>query len=241
MTVSLPGSPSLGRAIRAAAVDFYMNSWRLVPANLAWTVVLFAVLVVGGPTPLGILLAPLLALPTGGLFAMAARLARAEPIGLADFGRGIRLTWRAALLLGAGAVVGVLILTTNLLVGLGWNTPLGWFVAATAFWGDIVLGLFLLTAWPILADPSRATRPVRRRLRLAALVVLLHPLRLGGLGVFAAALLVASTIFLAALLTISVAYLALVASRVVLPLADRLEPPPSSDEAESATSAEAEP
>lgn len=241
MTVSLAGPASLGRAIRAATVDFYENSWRLVPANLAWTGVLLAALIVGGPTPLGLLLVPLVALPTAGLFAMAARLARAEPIGLGDFGRGIRATWRAALLVGAGAVAAVLVLTTNLLIGLGANTPLGWFVAATALWGEVGLGLGLLAAWPILADPRRATLPIRRRLRLAVLVVLLRPLRIVGLALFTIALLAASTILLAALLTIAVAYLALVASRVVLPLADALEPAPGSSEAGSPPPDQAEP
>lgn len=241
MTVSVAGPASLGRAIRAATVDFYENSWRLVPANLAWTGVLFIALFVGGSTPLGLLLAPLVALPTGGLFAMAGRLARAEPIGLGDFGRGIQATWRAALLVGAGVVAAVLVLTTNLLVGLGANTPLGWFVAATALWGEVGLGLGLLAAWPILADPRRATLPLRRRLRLAVLVVFLRPLRVGALALFAIALLVVSTILLAALLTIAVAYLALVASRVVLPIADGLEPPPSSDEPGAGSWAEAEP
>ena len=76
MTVLSPVAPSLGGAIRAAAIDFYSNSWRLVPANLVWAAVLLAVLVVGGASIVGLALAPLLAIPTGGLFAVAARLAR---------------------------------------------------------------------------------------------------------------------------------------------------------------------
>jgi hypothetical protein len=53
--------------------------------------------------------------------------------------------------------------------------------------------------------------------------VLAHPLRFAGLGAALAAFLALSTVLIVALATISVAFSALVASRFVLPAADRLE------------------
>lgn len=218
-------APGLRRAIREAAVDFYYNSWRLVPANVVWAVVLVTVLIAGGVTPVGLVLLPLVAVPTGGLFALAARLARSEPVSFGDFASGIRAGWRSALVVGVASVVAALVCTTNLVVGLASNEPVGWFVAATAFWGDVALAVSLPAIWSIVADPLRADRPLRHRLRLAGLVILVRPARIVALAVFAALLLAVSTVLLAALLTVSVAYLALVAARVVVPIADGLEPP----------------
>ena len=79
------------------------------------------------------------------------------------------------------------------------------------------------TTWPILLDPSRSGRPVRERLRLAGLLVLAHPVRIAGLGVVLATFLIASTVAIVALAAISVSLSALLASRFVLPAADRLE------------------
>lgn len=226
MAISAVGGPSVGRAIRGAAVDFYYNSWRLVPANILWAVG-FLGLVVAGPTLLGLVIAPLLALPTAGLFAMAGRLARLEPTAFGDFGAAIVASWRPALLVGAATTGLGLVFTTNLLVGLRADEPLGWFVGAAAFWGIVGLGLGLLALWPLLGDPRRRALPLGRRLRLAALVLLVRPLRIVALGSFSILVLVVSTVLVAALLTVSVAYLCLVAARVVLPIADLVEPPPA--------------
>lgn len=225
MAISVAGGPSLGGAIRGAAGDFYSNSWRLVPANIVWAVG-FLGLIVAGPTLLGLVIACLLALPTAGLFTMAGRLARLEPTAFADFGAGIVASWRPALFIGAATTGLGLVFTTNLLVGLRADEPLGWFVGAAAFWGIVGLGLGLLALWPLLGDPRRRGVPLGRRLRLAALVLLLRPLRIVALGAFSILILVVSTILVAALLTISVAYVSLVAARVILPIADLLEPPP---------------
>jgi uncharacterized membrane protein YesL len=78
-------------------------------------------------------------------------------------------------------------------------------------------------AWPLLLDPVRADRPVRERLRLAVLLVLAYPLRMGLLGAVLAVIVLASSVAVIALMTISVSFAALVATRYVLPAADRLE------------------
>ena len=79
------------------------------------------------------------------------------------------------------------------------------------------------TAWPLLLDPVRADRPVRERLRTAVLLVLAYPIRLGALGAVLALIVLASTVAFIALMTISVAFAALVATRYILPAADRLD------------------
>ena len=82
--------------------------------------------------------------------------------------------------------------------------------------------------WPgsRLAAPRRSgprDRPSGDRLRLAALLLLAHPVRIGALGVVLAIFLALSTVAIVALLTISVSFAALVASHFVLPAADRLD------------------
>ena len=78
-------------------------------------------------------------------------------------------------------------------------------------------------AWPLLLDPDRADRPVRERLRTAVLLVLAYPLRMAMLGALLAVVVLVSSVAVVALMTISVSFAALVATRYVLPAADRLE------------------
>ena len=59
--------------MRAAAIDFYFNSWRLVPANLVWSVLLLAVLFAALVWLPLLLLLVVLALPTAGMFRIAAK------------------------------------------------------------------------------------------------------------------------------------------------------------------------
>ena len=102
-------------------------------------------------------------------------------------------------------------------------TPIGWSLATLAAWGLLVTWLFAWTAWPVLMDPRRASRPIRDRLRVAGLLVIAFPVRFGVLGVFLAIILVASTVAVVVLATVGVAFASLVATRYVLPAADRLE------------------
>ena len=63
----------------------------------------------------------------------------------------------------------------------------------------------------------------RERVRLAGLLVLAHPGRMGALSALLVVVLAVSTVIVAAVLTVSVGFAALVACRYVLPAADRLE------------------
>jgi hypothetical protein len=215
--------PGLGSAVRAAASDLYYNSWRLVPANLLWAVVVFVVAGLALVAPPLIVLVPLVALPFAGLFRMTTRIARGEAVSFWD---GIE-AWRhdvpATLGLGASLLVAAVVFGSNVVNGLLDGTPVGWVFAALAGWGLVGTWLYAWVAWPVLVDPVRAEQPVRQRLRLAALLVLAHPVRFGVLGLVLAVLLVASLIAIVALVVVSLAFAALVAARFVLPAADRLE------------------
>ena len=195
-----------------------------MPANIVWAVFLVAILLLASRALLFVLLlAPLLALPTAGIYRLAALIARGDSAALSDaFG-----AWRlyAAPALAAGIVFTLLsvVFLLNVALGVSSQSILGAVFAAFAGWGLVVLWTGALTFWPLLVDPRRADATLRERTRLAALLVLAFPVRLAVLLLLIGALLAVSTVFFAALLTVSVAFVALLASRYVLPAADRFE------------------
>lgn len=220
----LPAPPSLRGALRAAIADFYFNSWRLVPANLLWGLGLFLLYGVALIWPVGaIILAPLLALPTVGIFRIAALIVRGEPVSFWDGLSAWRRLMGPALAAGVAGAAAIIVFGTNLLAGILSGEVLGWAIATFAAWALAATWVAAFAFWPLLVDPARAHERVRRRSRLGGTLVLAFPVRFGALGIVLAAISAASTIAFAALVTISVAYCALVACRYVLPAADRLE------------------
>jgi uncharacterized membrane protein YesL len=209
--------------VRAAIEDFYFNSWRLVPANLLWSATLIAVLAASLVSPLAALALPIVALPTAGLFRMSALIARGAEV---SFGDAIG-AWRtyggpSVLLGGALAAVGA-VLGVNLVTGVASGSVVGWSLATLAFWGLVATWVLGWAAWPLLVDPARSEQPVRARLRIAVTVALARPSLMLTLGILLAVVLVVSTIAVAALATVSMAFAALVATRTVLPVADRID------------------
>jgi hypothetical protein len=219
----LPGAPTVRSAFRLALSDAYYHSWRLVPANVVWAVTALALAIAILAAPPTIVLAPLLALPTAGLFRITSRIVRGEAVSFWDAVDAWRVDAWPTLALGAGIVAATLVLSANIVIGLSGASFLGWGLATLAGWGLVALWLFVWTLWPILLDPARADRPVGARIRLAALLVLAHPVRIGALAVVLGLFLAASAVAIVALVTFSVGLAALVASRLVLPAADRLE------------------
>ncbi len=216
-------APGLRAALRAAATDFYFNSWRLVPANLLWGVVFVGLLVASSLQPPIAVLAPVLAVPTVGIFRIAALVTRGEGATFWDGLAAWRTLFVPTLLLGTALAGCAAVLIGNIALGLLSGGVVGWSLATFAAWGLVATWVVGWTAWPLLVDPVRAGRPVRARLRIAVLLVLAHPVRMTALGAVLAILIVASTIAFAALVSISIAFAALVVSRYVLPAADRLE------------------
>jgi uncharacterized membrane protein YesL len=209
--------------MRDAATDFYYNSWRLVPANAVWGALFVAISVATAIYLPAVVLVPLLAVPVAGIHRMAALLHRGEPASFWDFVGGIRRYAGAALIVGAGAVLLAVVFTFNVFFGLDAGGVVGWTISALALYGDIGLAMFLVAVWPIVVDPVRADESLRSRLRLAALVNLARPGRMFALTASIVAILAISTVLFVALLTVSVALVSLIATRYVLPVADRLE------------------
>jgi hypothetical protein len=116
-----------------------------------------------------------------------------------------------------------MVFAVNVASGIVLGSLLGWAFATLAFWGLVATWLFGWTAWPVLTDPRRAAWPARSRVQLAALLLLAHPVRLAVLAAALAVFLVASVVAIVALMTVSVVVAALVATRLVLPAADRLD------------------
>jgi uncharacterized membrane protein YesL len=220
----IPAAPRLGGAVRAAGTDFYLNSWRMVPANLAWAAMLIGIVVLGaGVSGLALLLAPALALPSAGIYRLAGLVVRGRLVSLSDGFSAWRTFGVVAVGLGTAVLVAGALLSYNLWFGLQDGGVVGIAIATLAGWGLVILAMFAAVAWPLLLDPKRDGTSPRDRLRLALLLILAHPGRCAALTVTLGLVLAVSTVAFAALVTIGVSFVALVATRYVLPAADRLE------------------
>jgi len=221
----LPVGPGLWAALRAATVDFYYHSIRLVVANLIWGAAFFVVwsLTVAGAPVLALFVAPLLAVPWVGVVRLAALIARGDDVVLSDAFGAYRRYLVPALTAGVVTTAVFGVLGSNVASGLLSGGPIGWVLATLGGWG-IAIGLAVsLAFWPLLVDPRRAGASLVATARLAALVVLANPIRMGGLGLVVVLVGIVGTIAAAAIATFALAWIALVACRVVLPLADRLD------------------
>lgn len=219
----LGDAPRLGAAIRTALSDFYYNSWRFLPANLIWGATVVILWIGWTATPVFVLLTPILAFPTAAIFRMAVLVERGERVSFWDGLAVWRTTFGPILLLGVAITGCTAVFLANITLGLSSGGGFGWSITTFAGWGLAVTWLVAWAAWPLLLDPARADRPARERVRTAGLLVLARPRRMIALGAVLAAILIVSTLALVALLTISVAIGALIATRVVVPAADRLD------------------
>jgi hypothetical protein len=216
---------TIGGAFRAAGADFYFQSIRLVPANVAWGAGFLAVLAIAfwlSPA-LALVIAPLLCLPLVGIVRLAAQIVRSDDLVLSDIATALRSYGLSALAAGVVFEVATLVAATNVVAGIAGGGAIGWAFAMLAAWGLAALWVVGLAFWPLLVDPARDAMPVAARARLAGLVVLAHPARFASLGASVAVVTIVSVVAFAALLSVSVAFIALAASRVTLPAADQLE------------------
>jgi uncharacterized membrane protein YesL len=173
--------------------------------------------------PLAWFLAPLLALPTIGIYRIAALIVRGEPVSVRDgFTTWVRFGGRAlivgSMVLGTSAVFAV-----NVVTGLEARGLLGWSLATFAGWGLASTAVIATIVWPLLADPARAGSGLRDIVRLSAFLALAHPLRFGGLALLLLVLVGLSTLAVVLVLSVAIGFAALVACRYVLPAADRFE------------------
>ena len=218
--------PVAGRraAPRGAVPAALAHWWPLLGANLLWTGVALVLAALTMATPIAIVLLPLLAVPTAGVFRIAGRVVRQTGwVSLDDALNAWRADVAGTLAIGAGFVLGWTVLALNLAIGMGLESVLGWALAIVSAWGIIGSWMAFWAVWPLLTDPRRADRPTRSRLRLAGLLVLADPIRLGGHGLAIGALLLLSVVTIVPFVTVAMAVSALIAGHVVLPAADRLE------------------
>lgn len=220
----IPDAPSLPGSVQAALFDFYYNSWRLVPANLLWGLGLLGVLFLLLTLPVAAVpAAVLLAVPAVGMFRLAAQIVREEPVSFRDSLHAWRRFLGRALISGAVLVAISFVMLFNTVLGLLNPELVLWVISVMSVWGLLATWVVAVPYWALLTDPVREDEPLRAKLRLAAVLVLLSPLRFAVLLLIVAFVLITSAIFFAALLTISVAFVALLATRYTLPAADRLE------------------
>jgi uncharacterized membrane protein YesL len=221
--LAIPDRPRLGLALGEALFDFYFNSWRLVPANLIWGVLLLVVL---GATAIWLPLAALtglLAVPVAGIYRLSALIHRGASVGFSDVITGMRRFGGQALLLGVAATFLAAVFSANIAVGIQIGGIAGGVLSALAAYADLGLAIYLVAAWPIIVDPLREELTLRSRLRLAFLVIAARPGRMLLLTLVVIAVLIVSTVVFAVLVTVAVAYVSLVTTRYVLPAADRVE------------------
>lgn len=218
--------PTVPGAVAAAIRDLLEHPVPLVLANVAWAAVaLVTWLAAMAWLPLGIALAVGLAWPAAAVSGLAARVVRGEEVGVRD-----ALRWPIARpsvpLLGALAVVVAAVLAADLGIALGRGDLLGVALATAAGWGLVALVALCCVAWPLLGDPARRSLGALRLLRLAVAIAVLRTPRIGAATVLTVLLLLVSVILAAAVMTVSVSVAALLLARVVLPLADAVDPPP---------------
>ena len=111
----------------------------------------------------------------------------------------------------------------DLLLGIQVGGVAGVVLSVVAFYSGLAIWILALVVWPIVVDPERRGEPVRSGVRLGALLMLAHPIRIGLLALLVGIMTLVSTILIAAILTFAAAYIALVIAHYVLPGADRLE------------------
>ena len=172
---TVPSAPRLLSSARAAVADFLEHSWRLVVANLAWSAGVLALLAAAAASPLGWLSAPLLALPTVGIYRTAALIVRGQPVSIREgFAAWARFgEW--ALLVGTLLLGCVVVFATNLVSGLDARGVVGWSLATFAGWGLAMTGMLSAIVWPLLVDPRRSEMGLRGILRLTVLLAACLP------------------------------------------------------------------
>ena len=199
----VPPPPRLGAVIREAASDFYYNGWRFFGGNLAFGGMLLVILWLSLGSPWFLPLLFVLAVPAAGIMRMAAQVERIGHTDLDEFTGVLRRPWRV-LVLGLLQFALTALLVADIAIGVAWGSWPGTLLLVTAVYGIVVFWCFAVVAWPIVLDPERDGEPVRARLRLALVVLLVHPFRIGGVAILAGIVLGVATFLVAPILTFAV-------------------------------------
>lgn len=210
----------VGGALRAAAGDFYHQSWRLALLNtLLSAFVLVVVYLMVWVLPALVLLLVLVGPLAAALMHCSVKLAQEDELRFVDAVAGLRLHWRRGLVLAAANLVMALLA----LVALRFYGTERWLF--TIFVVDVIVVFVLvqLFLWPRVVHERE--RPLGHVARDALADFLSRPLAAIG---FALSLLVVNALGIAAgvlpFLTLTVAYSFLAAAHFALPRSELREP-----------------
>jgi hypothetical protein len=208
--------------LRGAIGDLYYNSWRFLGANLAvgGLLVVIALAAVGSAWLLALL--PLAAVPAAGTMRMATTLIRDGHADFGDFAEVVRHP-RRVLIVGVVQSLVFLVLIADVRLGAFIGSFLGLLLTVGALYGLAIGWAYAAAAWTLMLDPARDDDPLAARLRLAAIVLLAHPIRVGGFLLLTGLLLALTALLIAPFLTFTIALAWLAIARYVLPVADRIE------------------
>ena len=201
--------------LRAALVDFYHQSWRLLLLNTMLSALTIAILYAASYTQPALLLLAFLGPLAAALMHCAVTLQQTEDLRLRDALTGLRLHWRRGLALGATTGV-VIALGVFAIVFYARAGTVGLLLATLVFYLLLLFGVVQLALWP--RAVAERDHGLLRVVRDAALDVLRRPRAWLGLAV--AVLLINLVGVVAALmpfLTLTIAYSFLAAAHVALP------------------------
>jgi hypothetical protein len=201
-------------ALRAALVDGYHHSWRLLLLNAGLSTITLGALVAASYAQPALALLLLVGPGAATLMHCAVRLSQTGELRLRDAADGLRRHWRRGLALGAVAAA---------VFGLGALAVVVYAESGRAAWPLALLTIYLLAVaaalqlvlWPLaLARPQSplwtvALDALREALR--------RPLSLAGLAAALLVVNVAGAVAILPLLTLTIAYSFLAAAHFVLP------------------------
>lgn len=218
----LPPPPRVGRVLREAVSDLYYNSFRFLGANMLLGATLIVILLAAVGSAWLVALLPLAAVPAAGTMRMATCLVRRRHADFGDFTGVVRRPGTVlALALGQGVVA--LVLVVDLWLGGAIGGALGVLLSVSALYGLLIGWAYAAVTWTLVLDPERDGEPISSRLRLAAIILVAHPIRVGGFLLMVGLVLAVSGLAIAPLLTFTVALAWLAIAHFVLPVADRIE------------------
>jgi hypothetical protein len=213
----------VGRALGAAAVDFYHQSWRLAALNTLLSAVVLAIVylmvfVLPALAALLVLVGPLAA----SLMHCTVKLAQEDELRFADAVAGLRLHWRRGLVLAAVDLVAAFLS----LVAIRFYGTEHWLFTILVVDVLVVFVLVQLVLWPRVVYERE--RPLGQQVGQALSDFLTRPLATIG---FALALLVVNVLGAAAgvlpFLTLTIAYSFLATAHFALPRSELREPVPA--------------
>ena len=218
----LPPPPRVRGVLRQAVGDLYYNSWRFLGANFLLGALLIVIVLASVGSAWALVLLPLAAVPAAGMLRMATVLVRD---GHSDFGDVMDVIRRPGMALAVGTAQAVLalVLVVDMRLGAAIGSFVGLLLTVSALYGLVIGWAYASVAWPLLVDPERDDEPIAGRLKLAGLVLVAHPIRVGGFLLLVGIVLATAAIAIAPFVTFAVALAWLVIARYVLPVADRIE------------------